>query len=138
MRGVVWTERTQARFGLGFADPFSDRRMAEFAMSVPQRVLNQTGQDKRLIRNALSGIMPEPSRQAMRKVSPEPLYRRALENLAQNTILGLVQDSQSAARGYIDAGRLGQHYASIRAGEQDGLGFWPALTLEMWLRAHWQ
>jgi asparagine synthase (glutamine-hydrolysing) len=137
MRGVVWSERTQARFGLGFADPFSDRRMAQFAVSIPQRVLNETGQEKRLTRSAMSGIMPEPARRDASKISPEPLYRRALANSAQNTILDLLRDSKSAARGYVDVGPLERQYGLIRSGERDGAWFWPALTLEMWLRAYW-
>ena len=137
MRGVVWSERTQARFGLGFADPFSDRRLAQFAVSIPQRVWNKTGQEKRLTRSAMSGIMPEPARRAATKISPEPLYRRALENSARDTVLDLLRDSKSAARGYVDVGSLERQYGLIRSGERDGAWFWPALTLEMWLRAYW-
>jgi asparagine synthase (glutamine-hydrolysing) len=51
MRGVVWSERSYARYGLGFADPWSDRRLAEFAMTVPQQVLTRPGRTEKRVRH---------------------------------------------------------------------------------------
>lgn len=137
MRGVVWSERTAAAAGLRFADPWSDRRIAEFAVAVPQRVLNITGEEKRLTRTAMTGIMPERTRLAARKIAPRPLYRRALEVLARNTVRDLLHKAEAARRGYVDADALQAEYEAIRRGETEHPCFWYALTLEMWLRAHW-
>ncbi len=137
MRGMVWSERSQARFGLGFADPWSDRRIASFSLAVPQRVLNTTAERKRLARRSMCGVMPEAARMAARKISPYPLNRAALTELERDTILELMTNSESGARGYVGEELLRAHFEAICLGEQDHPYFWRALTLEMWLRKHW-
>jgi asparagine synthase (glutamine-hydrolysing) len=39
---VAW-EISNAHFGLGDADPFSDRRLARFVLAIPQRIINRAG-----------------------------------------------------------------------------------------------
>ena len=137
MRGMVWSERTWARFGLGFADPWSDRRLASFVMASPQWRIQRVRESKRIARRAMRGIMPEKVRRSVSKITLYPLYERALKEQAKDTILDLVTDSQSAARGYLDEGVLREHYQSIRRGEPEHPCFWWTLTLEMWLRRYW-
>jgi asparagine synthase (glutamine-hydrolysing) len=137
LRGMVWSERTQARFGLGFADAWSDRRLAQFAVAVPQRALNRTGEDKRLVRSAMAGIMPEEVRLAVRKIVPQPLYIKALTETAKTTVSNLLLRSRSDRLGYVDETELRKHHETIRETGRDHAGFWWALTLEMWLRQYW-
>jgi asparagine synthase (glutamine-hydrolysing) len=138
MQSVVWSERSQAHFGLGFADPWSDRRIASFVLAVPQQVLNRPEEiNKRLVRQAMRGIMPEAVRQAADKILPSPLYERALKEQARETVLDLITDAQASACGYIDAPALRRHYEAICRGAAEHPGFWCALTLEMWLRQYW-
>jgi asparagine synthase (glutamine-hydrolysing) len=137
MRAAVLSERKQARFGLGCADPWSDRRIASFAAAVPQRVLNTTGEEKRLTRLAMRGIMPEEARLAARKIYPGALYSRALRQSAHDTLLGLFTSSRASALGYFDDDALRTHYEIIRRGGKEHPCFWWTLTLEMWLRLYW-
>lgn len=137
MRGMVWTERSHARYGQAFWDPWSDRRLAEFVLAIPQRVLNRTGDEKRLVRMAMRDVMPEKVRQAVQKVPMGPLYRRALTEKAVGTITDLLTDSQIAARGYVQPALLRDHYESVRRGEAEDPGLWLALSTEMWLRRYW-
>jgi len=138
MRGMVWSEPTQARFGLGFADPWSDRRLADFVLAVPQQVLDRPGElKKRLPRQAMRGIMPESVRQNARKIVPSPLYKQAFREQARHTILNLITDSRAGSYGYIDECALRTHYDAFCRGEPDHPCFWWALTLEMWLRQYW-
>ena len=137
MRGVVWSERTQARFGLGFADPWSDRRLASFVLAVPQWVLNLPSETKRIARRAMRGIMPEEVRRKAGKIYPTPLYERALKEDAKDVVLDLITNSQAAARGYLDEDVLRERYEAMRRGEQRYSGLWEALALEMWLRQYW-
>jgi asparagine synthase (glutamine-hydrolysing) len=135
-RIAVWLERTHARFGMGFADPWSDRRIAEFAIAVPQRLLNRTGQDKRLVRMAMQGIMPETARNSARKILPSPLLDLALRQKEQNTVRVLITASRAAEMGFVDEAQLRLEYESIRSGKGDDGSFWAALELEMWLRGN--
>ncbi|MFQ5678752.1 MAG: asparagine synthase-related protein, partial [Gemmatimonadota bacterium] len=137
VRGMIWSERSYARFGLSFADPWSDRRIVEFALGTPQRILNRVGEEKRLTRRAMEGLMPAASLAAARKISPYPHYHRALTRLARPQICELLHRSEAGSRGYLNAGLLSGHYEAVLQGAREHACFWWALTLEMWLRTYW-
>lgn len=134
MRGMVWSERTYAKHGIGFADPFSDRRVVEFALALPQAVINRPGdQSKPLLRRSMGQIMPEPARSAATKILPTPLYHRGLRR-AEPTIRTLLTNARTARRGWLDAAELLQHYEAWLAGRPLDPAFWYALSVERWLR----
>jgi asparagine synthase (glutamine-hydrolysing) len=133
---MVWSERSWARYGLGFADPWSDRRLAEFVLGVPQWRIQRVGEFKRIARLAMRGLMPEQVRRKTAKIAPTPLYHRALREQARGTVLGLLTRSRAAARGYLDEGTLRDYYGRFVRGGSERPEFWWSLTLEMWLRQH--
>jgi asparagine synthase (glutamine-hydrolysing) len=138
VRNLVWSERTYARFGQSFADPWSDRRLASFVMAIPQQILDPPGEaDKRFVRAAMEGIMPEPVRLASAKIVPSPVYHRAMRVEAAATVRDLVRSPQVAERGYVDGDLLREHYEAVQHGAHEDAGFWYVLTLEMWLRRYW-
>ena len=137
-RGMVWSERTYAKYGIGFADPFSDLRLVELALALPQAVINRPGdQSKPLLRNAMRGIMPEPARTGADKILPTPLYERGLR-LAAPTIHGLLIDARTEQRGWVDAAALRAHYDAWLTGRPLDPAFWYALSVERWLRVQEQ
>lgn len=70
---------TGARHGLAAADPWSDRRLVEFAAAVPPAALCQLGETKWVAREAMRGVMPEAARSSAQKINPHPLYEHALK-----------------------------------------------------------
>ena len=136
MSGVACTERMHARFGQSFADPWSDVRLARFAMAVPQRALNAVGESKRLTRAAMRGVMPDSALKAARKIVPTPLFDRGIRRNEERTIRALLTDTEMGRRGWVDEARLRAEYDTIRAGGGDVARFWHALSCEMWLRTH--
>jgi asparagine synthase (glutamine-hydrolysing) len=134
LRGMVWSERTWARYGLSFADPWSDRRLAEFVLAVPQWRIQPVGEYKRIARLAMRGIMPEQVGQSTAKIAPTPLYHRALKDQARDIVLDLLTDSRIAASGYVDDRALRDYYERFVRGGPERPEFWWPLTLEMWLR----
>jgi asparagine synthase (glutamine-hydrolysing) len=138
MRGMVWSDRTYARFGLAFADAWSDRRLAEFVLAVPAHVVaHPGGPPKRLARESMRGIIPEDVLADTVKVPPYPLYRLALEDRAADTIRSLLRDMRIARRGYVDGEALCAHYEDVAGGGREHPCLWWALSLEMWLRRFW-
>lgn len=138
IRGVAWSERTYARYGLGFADPFSDPRVVALAVAVPQQVISRPGdQSKPLMRRAMRGIMPESARMNADKVVPTPLYERSLRGPAVPVAHDLLRDSQVAKRGWVEEDVMCDHYDAWLAGGPLRPEFWRILAVEMWLRAHW-
>ena len=136
MRGMTWTNRMHARHETAFADPWSDRRIAEFVFSVPQRVLNETGNEKKMVRRAMEGIMPEAALSKTKKVSLGPLYSQSIREKHTDDIMRLLKNMASADRGFVDEAALRDMYRSVQNGGSSG-ALWQPLALEMWLRAHW-
>lgn len=137
-QGMVWSERTNARQGVGFADAWSDRRIAEFVLSVPQHLLHRLHDHKRIVRRALSGIMPPEALASAGKVSPRPLYVQALREKSRSTVESLSTDMRVAERGYIDGALFRSQMKKLIHGEIEMFNLWPTLSLEMWLRRYWK
>ena len=138
MRSLVDLERNQARFGLAIADAWSDRRLAEFVLAIPQSQLHRPSDYKSLARRAMIGLMPEEARRKVGKVTLGPLAHYALRTAARNTISDLITDSEVAARGYVLENKLQAFYEAVRLGERSVAGLWGILSLERWLREYWR
>jgi asparagine synthase (glutamine-hydrolysing) len=136
-RAAVEQERHNASAGIGYADPWSDRRLAEFILSVPQHVLSRIGDEKRVTRQAMRGVMPEEARLAARKIVPSPLFDRVIRKDACSQIVDLFSGSQLGGRGFIAEDRLKDSYRSFLQGGPEDPRIWPAVTAELWLRRHW-
>lgn len=134
MRGTVWDERNHARWGFGYADPWSDRRLAEFSLAVPQWLFNRGAVRKNLVRRAMTGIMPEDARTTARKICLSPLYRRGIDEHERARVVSLVRSSRLAAMGVVDADAL---LTAIESGDSGGAE-WPTLSTELWLRGYWE
>jgi len=135
MWGVGWSERMSARRGVGFSDAWSDRRLVEFALAIPQRVLNTVGDEKRLVRRAVAPLLPPETRGGLKKTDPYPLYSRALRARAAPTIERLFASSRSAGRDWLNSEVLADHYQAVAEGASEHHCLWWAISTEAWLRA---
>jgi asparagine synthase (glutamine-hydrolysing) len=61
-----------ARYGLAFAFPLLDRRVVEFAASLPSALFLRGGFKRRMFRDAMEGILPEAIRWRHNKLPPMP------------------------------------------------------------------
>ena len=138
MRGMVWSERTHARHGLLFTDPWSDRRIAEYALAVPQQILDRPGElSKRLVRNATVGVMPEPARLQATKILPTPLYHAALRGPGGDAARDLLSVPRLEGLQLVDRAELNASFDRFLGGEQVRHDLWWPITAEWWLRTHW-
>jgi asparagine synthase (glutamine-hydrolysing) len=135
-RLVSLNERTWSRFGVGFADPWSDRRLAELILAMPQWRVQRVREPKRIARLAMRGVMPDQTLRKTSKIEPIALFDCGFKDRARDTVLDLTTNSQAAARGYLDEDAFRAHYEAFLRGEPSS-DFWWAITLEMWLRQHW-
>jgi asparagine synthase (glutamine-hydrolysing) len=135
MRTATWFERLCARNQVRFADPWADRRLAEFVMAVPQHMLSRAGHNKRILRTAMDGIMPdEDTRRNARKIDPSPLYRRALKAHADKVINHIMSFQQHVQK-TVDEKALRSYYRAYTNGEAKDHRFWYALTYGLWMSA---
>lgn len=137
MRGVVATERCHAARGLDFADPWSDVELARLCVAADQNLLNHPGEEKRLVRAAMKGIIPETARIACRKTVPQPVYLEALRTWESDTVRCLLDRPRVQAMGFVEADVLTDHFEAFVSGAELMPQFWWTLSLEMWLRRYW-
>lgn len=136
-RIAVLRERTRARRGMAFADPFSDRRLVELVLSMPQWLVQRREQPKRILRSAMVGVMPEQARTSARKTIPYGLFDRGFTDRALPVVQDLLTESRAAEHGWLDAdAALAVHQEYVRTGDSHWDFWWP-LTVEMWLRRWW-
>lgn len=136
-RIAVLQERTRARYGMAFADPYSDRRLVELILSLPQWRVQRRGSSKQLARAAMEGIMPEAARAATRKTIPIGLFDRGFRERSVGVVSQLMTGSLAAANGWLDEREVLDVHGQYRATGDTPYDFWWPMCVEMWLRRWW-
>ena len=113
--------------------PFLDRRIAEFAWSVPAEWIHSGGQSKRILRDAVAGLVPAPILARRDKVGFEtPQARWLAEPAARERIAEVLLDPSARARGLYDSEAV---EGDLRAGRwRNTDAVWRALNAELWTR----
>jgi len=137
LRTAVHRERRRARFGLGYSDPYSDRRLVELVTAFPQWRVQRRSRPKALARAAMRGLVPEPARVRMGQTTPVRLFERGMKDHERHRLLDLVTGMHAAKRGWVDEAAVRQSVERYLRDEPQDAEFWWPVTLEMWLRAFW-
>src|SRR5262249_28431765 len=134
-------DRNCAAFGLNHADPFFDHRLIEFMFRVPGSLKIRDGITKRLLREAMRGILPEETRTRIAQTgwnAPAHLWfsAKTLDRLCD-----LVESRVFRERGIYDVPEvlrlIEQHRAIVASGEprENHMMFlWQLLNLELWFQ----
>jgi asparagine synthase (glutamine-hydrolysing) len=111
--------------------PFLDRRIAEFALSLPPSFLCRGGVTKRILRDAVRGLVPDTVLARRDKIAFEPPQARWLAEPAwRERIAAVLLDPSTRARGLYDSEAV---EADVRAGRwRDHGAVWRALSAELW------
>lgn len=136
-RLAVHAERTMAQSGLTFADPYTDRRLTEFVLSLPAWQVHRRTAPKQLARSALRGIVPETARLRANKTIPERLYERGLRHRANPSVEMLLSDPVAARHGWLDPEPVRRLHDAFRRTGTITYDYWWVLTTEWWLRRWW-
>lgn len=114
--------------------PFLDRRVAEFALSLPAEFLCRGGVTKRILRDAARPLVPEPVLTRRDKVAFEPPQARWLATVPwRERIADVLLDPATADRGVYDTTAI---EADLRAGAwRDHGALWRAFCAEVWRRS---
>lgn len=134
-RLLRYEDRNSMAFSVEARVPFLDHRLIEYVFSLPITQRLRNGWTKRLLRNAMKGILPEKVRKRRNKigfVTPEALWLREL----RKEIRAIFASSDFGKRKYFNQGEIlekfdefcqrgSDHYAEI---------FWRILNLETWFR----
>jgi asparagine synthase (glutamine-hydrolysing) len=111
--------------------PYLDRRVAEFALSLPASFLWRDGFAKAILRDAVRGLVPDPILARRDKVAFDPPEASWLATPAwRERIAGVLLDPATRARGIYDTAAI---EADLRVGAwRDHGALWRAFCAEMW------
>src|SRR5439155_25642270 len=114
--------------------PFLDRRVAEFALSLPAEFVYRDGRRKYVLREAMRGLVPDRILNRNDKIGFEPPQASWLATpAAQSLVRDVLLDRRARARSLYDVAAI-EH--DLRAGSwRDHRAVWRALSVELWFRA---
>jgi asparagine synthase (glutamine-hydrolysing) len=114
--------------------PFLDRRVAEFAFSLPPEFLFRDGVTKCVLRDAVRGAVPEQILQRSDKVAFEPPQAKWLSSPAwRERIAEVLLDPGALSSDRLDTDAIRKDLAAEHW--RDSKAIWRAISVELWLRA---
>lgn len=116
--------------------PWLDRRLIEFALSLPTTQTFQSGVRKVILRRAMENHLPIKVLSRKTKTSLSPVFKRGVIEREQKKIWHLLRNMRAAELGFVDETGLQQLYSDYINQKTNNTRFWYALTLESWLRQH--
>ena len=134
--GLVHGEdRCSMAFSREIRLPFLDHRLVEALMAAPQELKLRDGETKYLLRQAMSGRLPEAVRtRSDKKGYPTPVGRW-LRTSGRAEAQAVIESPELAARGYLDVREVQRLFREHGEGTADhGLLLWQCLGLEYWAR----
>lgn len=106
-------DRMSMAFGLEVRVPYCDHRIVEYVWNVPWAMKHWRGREKGLLREALTGLLPEDV--LWRKKSPYPkTYHPLYEQTVKEQVLRILEDPLAPLNALIDKSRI---YEYARAGQ---------------------
>jgi asparagine synthase (glutamine-hydrolysing) len=130
-----WHDRNAAGFGIEVRNPFLDRRLFEYVLSIPGEQIFRLGRSKDLLRRSMRGILPEAIRLRKEKTSFLPFLDLMLRERAAGEVQELLRAPRAAALGVVDGKHLQSIYLDVLDGgsNESRRTLWYAITLEIWL-----
>ena len=101
-----------AHMGVEWRLPFLDLRLVEFVLGLPTHVRFRRGVTKRLLREAMVGILPEKVRQRTGSAHFTDLIDRGLREEERGRISDLLTDPRIVRDGLVDGERLAAGWRS--------------------------
>jgi asparagine synthase (glutamine-hydrolysing) len=134
-------DRHTSAFGLQRYDPFFDHRLMEFMFAVPGRFKIRDGVTKRLLRSAMTGLLPEETRTRIKKTGwNAPAHRWFGEGRNLDDLRDLIASRAFRQRGLYDpvvvSRLLDEHIEIVQSGktaENHMMFFWQLVNAETWV-----
>lgn len=134
-RFLHYEDRNSMAHSIEARVPFLDYRLVEFVFSLPMEQLIKDGMTKRILRDAMRGLLPEKVRSRTDKmgyVTPEDIwFRKSLKKEIED----ILQSKSFAERGFFDMDQIKKKFKEYCEGKIDlGSTVWRWLNLELWFR----
>ncbi|HUR33060.1 MAG TPA: asparagine synthase (glutamine-hydrolyzing) [Vicinamibacterales bacterium] len=114
--------------------PFLDHKLVEFAATMPDEMKLAGWTTKRVLREAMKGVLPESILSRPKMGFPVPFARWTREQW-NGSVADVLLDRRSRERGLIDPAATAALLRDHQAGRTDGWDrLWMLLNLELWFR----
>ena len=115
--------------------PFCDHRIAEFVLSLPPDFLMGDVQTKRLLRESIRGIVPDPIRERWSKQGFRPPQDAWMSDQMHDAVRDVMHSAEFANRGWWRVGWWQSALKRLRKGETHlAAPLWMPYITEMWMR----
>jgi asparagine synthase (glutamine-hydrolysing) len=135
-------DRQTMNLGLDHFLPFFDHRLVELMFSVPGTLKIRGGVTKQLLRRAMQGILPEPTRTRVAKTGWNAPAHIWFSGRGLDMVRDLVRSESFRGRGIYNLPRveeiLDDHRRVVEQGllrENHMMFLWQLVNLELWLRS---
>lgn len=134
-------DRNLAAFGMRNADPFFDYRLVEFMFRVPGHMKIRDGITKRLLREAMKGILPEETRTRIKKTGWNAPAHVWFSGPSLDQLLDLVHSRAFRERGVYNVpvvqALIDEHRDIVSSGaarDNHMMFLWQLVNVELWFR----
>lgn len=133
-------DRCSAAYGIEYRHPFLDRRLIEFALSLPEDQRQRAEGGKIVLRSAMRGHLPELVRRRVSKAHYSELYLQSFAALGGKACFDRLA---IADLGWVNASRVQRMYEAGVTAAASGddryaasmIPLWQVLSVERWYRA---
>jgi len=125
------------RHAIELRNPYRDRRLVEYVLTLPAYQLYYRGYYKHILRNAMKGALPEMVRTRRGPTSLSPLYIRGLNREAA-LFKHSIQEGQACSFRFIDFAWLKRKWDALIRVEKDGaecLIPWLCIAYHSWIHS---
>ena len=122
--------RAASSAGIEHRHPFSDRRILEFALALPEEQRWRSDQTKFILRESMRSLLPEPVRLRQTKAEFSPVFTSAFENGGGERLFDSLAISSP---GWVDAERVRAKYREMVALQQGGDPAYTQHTCPLWM-----
>jgi asparagine synthase (glutamine-hydrolysing) len=137
---INWTERLGAQFHLETRHPILDRRLVEFLLSIPPEQIFRGGLQKRILREAVRGILPEVVRTRPDKTEFSRYVGFGLRHKETEKVRIMLKSALQIRLNLVYLSELKSMYEQyISEGRNlDALNCWRSISLELWLGKYYR
>ncbi len=135
-------DRDCSAFGLAHVDPFFDHRLIEFMFRVPGQMKIRDGVTKRLLREAMKGVLPEETRTRIKKTGWNAPAHIWFSGRGMDQLLDLVHSRVFRERGVYNVAEvvrlIEEHRSIVQSGvarENHMMFLWQVVNLELWFQS---
>ena len=135
---LKWGDRSSMAFSMETRQPFLDKDLVEYSLKIEDGAKIHNGYTKYILREVMSGIMPERVRKRVDKKGfavPQDEWFRTEK--FQSLVMDILQSNSFAKRGYVIPEEAICLYKKHLAGEVNiSKDIWKWINLELWFREY--